>query len=210
MSNEPQSAMARWQAILQTPALVAYFRGVFNQIGIQVVETGEQFTVAHTGEQITFAPAIHSTVDFVVPVTVAQVQNLVNAASDGQIDADEAWQIVQVLFTPMTKATLQTPVLADPLIQKLAGVEDLLHIYLLNPSGGEAATHTLTFAKGQWQVTPGLHGTPRRIYRLTPEQALLYQRRIFQAAQQNALWTWCQFALWYRQWRQTVSTPVGA
>src|SRR5215212_6965559 len=101
MSNEPQSAMERWQAILQTPALVAYFRGVFNQVGIRVVETDEQFTVTHTGERITFAPGIHSNVDFVAPVTVAHVQNLVNAASDGEIDATEAWRIVQVLFTPM-------------------------------------------------------------------------------------------------------------
>ncbi|CAN5588854.1 hypothetical protein BH10CHL1_BH10CHL1_25360 [soil metagenome] len=210
MSNAPQSAMERWQAILQTPTIVAYFRGVFNQVGIQVLETDEQFTVTHTGERITFTPGIQATVDFVVPVTVAHIQNLVNAASDGEIDATEAWRIVQVLFTPMTKATLQTPVLTDPLIQKLAGVEDVMHIYLLNPSGGAAATHTLTFEKGQWQVTPGLQGTPRRIYQLTPEQALIYQRRVFQAAQQNALWTWCQFALWYRQWRQAVSTPVSA
>jgi hypothetical protein len=199
------SAMSVWQNILQTPELVAYFQGIFNHVGIQVIETGEQFTVTHTGTQIIFAPGITPAVDFVIPITLVNVQNLVSYTRDGQIDPVEAWRIVQVLFTPMTQATLQTPVLADPLIHKLAGVEATMHVYLLNPGGGEAATHTIAFEKGEWHVTPGLHGTPRRIYRLTPEQALEYQRHIFQATQQNALWTWCQFALWYRRWRQAVS-----
>ena len=60
-----------------------------------------------------------------------------------------------MLFTPLTRVTLQTPVLSINWRRKLVGVEDLTHVYLINPSGGEAANHTLIYVKGQWLVLEG-------------------------------------------------------
>ena len=60
-----------------------------------------------------------------------------------------------MLFTPLTRVTLQTPVLSTNWRRKLAGVEDLTHVYLINPSGEEAANHTLIYVKGQWLVLEG-------------------------------------------------------
>ena len=57
--------------------------------------------------------------------------------------------------TPLTRVTLQTPVLSINWRRKLAGVEGLTHAYLINPSGGEAANHTLIYVKGQWLVLEG-------------------------------------------------------
>ena len=60
-----------------------------------------------------------------------------------------------MLFTPLTRVTLQTPVLSINWRRKLVGVEDLTHVYLINPSGGETANHTLIYVKGQWLVLEG-------------------------------------------------------
>ena len=106
---------------------------------------------------------------------------MVNHAKDGRISVDESWRILNVLFTPMTKVTLETPVLAVNWRRKLAGVDNLTHVYLLNPSGEQVSSHTLVYVKGQWLVLKGLHGDARRIYKMTPEQSLDYQRRIFSA-----------------------------
>jgi hypothetical protein len=84
-------------------------------------------------------------------------------------------------------------------------VEDLTHVYLLNPSGGEASKHTLIYIKGQWLVLEGLYGNPRRTYRMTPDDSIEYQRKIFSAMQKNSFFTWWKFSSWYKKWRKTVS-----
>jgi hypothetical protein len=209
MPESQFSAMQAWQNIVQTPEIIAYFNGVFQQAGVRIEETGEQFTVTHTGAAITFAPGIAPDVDFVVPLRLENVQNLVGHTLDGKIDPGESWRIVQVLFTPMTQATLRTPMMVNPWMLRLAGVEDRIHVHLLYPNGGDAATHTLIYEDGRWRVLSGLHGTAQRTYRLTPDQALDYQRHVTQAARQNSLRGWIQFALWYRQWRAAVSHAIA-
>ena len=104
---------------------------------------------------------------------------MVEHAKDGIIDPEESWRILDVLFTPLTKVTLQNPVLSVNWLRKLAGVEDLTHVNLINPKGQEASKHTLIYVKGQWLVLKGLHGKPRRTYRMSPEQSLEYQKKIF-------------------------------
>ncbi|MEA1881055.1 MAG: hypothetical protein U9N31_01440, partial [Candidatus Marinimicrobia bacterium] len=143
--------------------------------------------------------------DFIVPIKLQNIQNMVAHTKDGKIDSSESWRIVDVLFTPMTLVTLQTPVLAVNWRRKLAGVEDLIHVYLINPTGGEASKHSLVYVKGQWLVIKGLHGKPRRTYRMTPEESLEYQRVIFQAIKKDTYWGWWKFASWYKKWRKNVS-----
>ena len=60
-----------------------------------------------------------------------------------------------MLFTLLTRVILQTPVLSINWRRTLAGVEDLTHVYLINPSGGETANPTLIYVKGQWLVLEG-------------------------------------------------------
>jgi hypothetical protein len=37
------------------------------------------------------------------------------------------------------------------------------------------------------------------------EQALEYQRRVFEALKANNIGVWTSFATWYRDWRRSVS-----
>ena len=171
------SALDTWKSILQTPELLSYFDDVFDHLGVTIEETGEIFTIHHADTEFIFEEGIiEDAVDFIVPLKLENIQNMIKHAEDGKIDASESWRILDVLFTPLTKVTLENPVLSVNWRRKLAGVEDLTHVYLLNPDGEEASKHTLIYVKGQWLVLKGIHGNPRRTYRMTPEDSLEYQR----------------------------------
>lgn len=202
------SSMAVWQGISQTPEIVDYFRGIFNKAAFTVAETGEAFTATHHGDRVTLSEGIDPAADFTVPLHLENVQRLAAQTRDGRIPPGESWHIAETLFTPLTQTTLQNPVLSVGWIRRLAGVESLIHVYLISPDGADLATHTLVHADGQWLVLAGLHGKARRTYRLTPEQSLAYQRRVFAAVQRNRVSEWWSFARWYRQWRKGVSVDA--
>jgi len=207
--GQETSSLKTWESILQTPELINYFNGIFNHLGVVIDETGESFTIHHTGDAFIFEEGIiNDKVDFIVPLQVENIENMVRHSEDGKISENESWRILDVLFTPMTRVTLETPVLSVNWRRKLAGVEDLTHVYLLNPSGKEASSHTLIYVKGQWLVLKGLHGSPRRIYRMTPTQSIEYQRAIFSAMQKDTLWGWWKFAKFYKKWRKTCSVNI--
>ena len=197
-----------WRGITQTPEIVQYFGGLFDRISFTVAETGEAFTATHHGDSLTFGDGADPAADFTVPLRLENIQRLAAQARAGRIDAGESWRIAAVLFTPLTQATLRNPVMASNWVRRLAGVEDLIHVYLIDPNGEQQATHTLAYAARQWVVLPGLHGVARRTYRLTPDQSLDYQRHVFAAMKRNSLLAWWQFAGWYRRWRQAVSATA--
>ena len=200
-----QSAMQVWSGIVQTPEVVSYFTGVFDKAGITVVETGEQFTVAHSGSRFNFQPGIDADVDFELTLHQQQVLNLWRHATNGAIGPEESWRIVQVLFTPLTRAALRSDVIRRNWLRVMAGVEAVIHVHLVAPNGQDAVTHTLAYAGDQWLVIPGLHGRGERTYWLNPDQALAFQRQIYKALKNDTLSGWYQFSNWYRTWRMSVS-----
>ena len=198
--------MEAWEKIFQTPELLSYFDGVFDHLGIIIEETDERFTVHRLDTEFIFESGIiQDEVDFIVPLKLVNIENMIRHANDGKIDSNESWRILAVLFTPLTKVTLQNPVLAVNWRRKLAGVEDLTHVYLLNPNGDEASKHTLIYVKGQWLVLDGIHGNPRRTYRMTPGDSLEYQRTVFKALKEDSFWGWIKFSSWYKKWRKNIS-----
>ena len=206
LNSEPTPSMDAWESIFQTPELISYFEGVFDNLGIIIEETGESFTVNHSDTKFIFKKGIiEEEVDFIVPLKLENINNMIQHAEDGKIDSTESWRILAVLFTPLTKVTLQNPVLTIDWRRKLAGVEDLTHVYLLSPDGQEASKHTLIYVKGQWLVLDGIHGEPRRTYRMTPENSLEYQRTVFKALKEDSFWGWIKFSGWYKKWRKNIS-----
>jgi hypothetical protein len=133
------------------------------------------------------------------------VENMVAHAEDGEIDPREAWRIVSVLFTSLTQATLRNPVMSNNLMRRIAMVEDIAHVFLVAPDGKEANCHTLVYVKGQWLVISGLHGNPKRTFRMSAEDCIDYQRKVFSAIKKNSLFEWFRFSSWYRKWRKEVS-----
>ena len=197
--------MTLWQEIAATPALVEYFKDSFDTLGVSVEGTESRFTVTHTGTALELTEGIADDVNFKVTITAQQVMNMIENAEDNQISEQESWRILSVLFTPMTAVSLDNEVLTNDRLRKALGVEDLTHVSLLNPSGETATSHTLFYVKGQWVVVPGLHGTPRRTYELTPAQALEYQKKTFSAMRADDRKEWKAWAQWYTSWRDGVS-----
>jgi hypothetical protein len=205
-------SIQKWSTIVQTPELVGYFDGVFGKAGISVepesqTDAKEEFTVVNGGESFSFHPGIDSDVEFVVPLNQQNVENMLQFAGDGKFDARESWRIVQVLFTPITRAALSSPKVSSNWLRALTGVEPVIHVNLVDPDGGVAVCHTLAFAGDQWLVIDGLHGNAKRTFWLSPEQALTFQRKLYSAMKDDNMNSWWQFANWYREWRTTVSSP---
>ena len=202
------TSLEKWQSITQDARVVGFFAGLFERIGVRVTDTAEELTGIHRGDRIEFEPTLEeSNVDFTVEIESFQVDRLATHAGTGELDLAEQYRVVSTLFTPATAATLRNPIMSNGILRRINGVEDLIHVYLKSPTPEEEdVSHTLIYVKGQWVVISGLHGRPRRTFRLTMEEALTYHRMVFGAIKANSLLTWLRFSRWYKRWRKTVST----
>ena len=207
MYDGPQKVRAvdLWQAVAQTDELVDFFTGMFEVMGIVIEETGEEITVRVVEGKVQIEPGLPDRCDFLVPLKMENVTNMVSHAADGRLDAFETWRIASVLFTPLTRETLKNPVMSRGMLRRLARVEDLIHVRLLGPEAEQVASHTLVFASGQWLVIEGLHGQARRTFSMTGEECVTYQKQVFKAMKANSIMGWIRFARWYGKWRSSAS-----
>ena len=194
-----------WRAVAQTDELVDFFTGMFEVMGITIEETGEELTVRVGEGKVHIEPGLPDRCDFLVPLKMENVTNMVSHAADGRLDAFETWRIASVLFTPLTRETLKNPMMSRGILRRLARVEDLIHVRLLGPEAEQVASHTLVFAGGQWLVIEGLHGQARRKFSMTGEECVTYQKQVFKAMKANSIMGWIRFARWYVKWRPSAS-----
>ena len=203
---DPPKAGEQLRAIAQTPNIAQFFDGLFQKLGI-VMENGEELTVIHEGDKLRVENGLDkSKVDFVLPLIGEDIGNMVGFADDGKIDEVEATHIAKVFFTPFTRETLKSPLLSNDKKRKKAGIEELIHVYLMLPDGNQFDSHTLIFAQSQWIVLDGIVGNAGRTYTLSAMEALKYQRKIMAAMKTDTKKGWIEFAKWYKQWRSGVSS----
>ena len=210
MNNESQTdrAVDLWRAIVQTKGIVDLFVGLFDVIGITIKETGEELTARIGADQIHIDPGLPDNYDFLVPLKLENVHDMISFTADGKLDEFEVWRIIAVLFTPLTRETLGNPVMSRNLLRKLAGIEDLIHVQLLGPEAEHVANHTLIFVSNQWLVFEGLHGKPKRKFVMTGNDCIAYQKQVFKAIKADDLISWVKFARWYTKWRPSVSSQI--
>ena len=156
------------------------FVGLFDVIGITIEETGEELTARIGADQIHIDPGLPDNYDFLVPLKLENVHDMISFTADGKLDEFEVWRIIAVLFTPLTRETLGNPVMSRNLLRKLAGIEDLIHVQLLGPEAEHVANHTLIFVSNQWLVFEGLHGKPKRTFVMTGDDCITYQKQVLQ------------------------------
>jgi len=145
------TALEIWQAIPQTPEMVAFFQGVFDVVGITIEETGEALTARVFPDRVEFSAGLPEDANFLLPLRWENVENMVAHSADGVYDALESWRIVSVLFTPLTRETLKNPIMSNNIIRTLSGVEALIHVHLIAPSGEAVSTHSLIYASVRWR-----------------------------------------------------------
>jgi hypothetical protein len=199
-------AMQAWESMMDKTAIARYFSGIFNQLAVEVLDTGEKFTVHHKEDHFELTEGLSEVADFHVEIMSENIENMKAHGADGTINANESFRIMSVLFTPLTKASLKNPILSQPFLRKLSGIEDHIVVYLEHPTTDEFVSHTLLYFNNQWLVVPGVHGTPKRTFRLNPSQTIEYQRKFFTAMKKDSLSGWQTFKKWYFEWRKEVST----
>ena len=93
--TNPVSSMDAWENIFQTPELLSYFDGVFDHLGIIIEETEESFTVHRSDTKFIFDKGIKKDeVDFIVPLKLENIENMILHSKDGTIDPSESWRIL--------------------------------------------------------------------------------------------------------------------
>ena len=205
-AQEETPSMKAWSGLLDKPELAEFFSDIFDNLGIILEETNEKFTVHHKGDHFELSNGIdESNVDYIVNLKLENVSNMVKHGADEKISSQEAYRIMSVLFTPLTRASLETPMMKKPLLRKLAGIENHIHVYLISPDKSQITSHTLIFINKQWIVAKGIHGTAKRTFKISPEQAVEYQKHVFRAIKSNKAKEWKKFKKWYLKWRKDVS-----
>lgn len=197
------------QAVAAKPSAVAWFKGLFKHAHIEITDTGERFTILHHGSRAEVLTGFQGDKpNFVVPLQSENIRRLSAAFADDVIDAQEQYRIVKFMLRPCLEASLRMPILRNATVQKIVKVETHWQEALLDPQGNEDEQVTIVFANKQWLVIPGYHGQPQRRLRLTPEQLLDFQRRVFEADEANKLTAWAKLARWYVKWREEITVPA--
>jgi hypothetical protein len=196
-----------WKDLLNQPGLAMYFSGIFDHLGIWLPENETMFTVHHHGKHFTLTDGIDSSkTDYIVALKMENMRNMQTHGADSIISEYESFKIMSVLFTPLTEAALKNRMFARKITQCLSGIENHIHVYLLNSLNAEYVAHTLIFLNKSWIVITGVHGNAKRVFRLLPHQAIDYQRHVFKATKSGSGQEWRKFRKWYIDWRKTVSS----
>lgn len=204
--SQEKSAMEAWESLLNKKELANYFSGIFNSMGFIIEETNEEFTVTHNGDHFTTRKGIiRDQVDYVVNLKLENIQNMQKHGDDDVIDPYESFRIMSVLFTPLTEASLTNPTLSKPVMRKMSGIENHIHVNLISPDKKDTVSHTLIYLNKSWMVIPGIQGNAKRTFNLTQQDAIDYQKKVFIALKQNNMKSWKEFKKWYMEWRKNVS-----
>ena len=202
---EETPSMEIWKSVPQTEAVVAFFDNLFIRIGVIVEDTGERFTCLHLGDRIEFEPGIGE-VDYTISIEAYQVERLARFARTGQIAEEEQFRVLKEVMTPATAALLKNPSMSRPFVKCASGAEDVIHVVLKSPlTAEEDVAHTLIYANRQWIVIPGLHGKAQRVFTLSLQDAIEFQKASYRTIKDTRCGKWMKFGRWYRQWREKVS-----
>ena len=204
-----QSAKEIWKPILQDAEVAKYFSGMWESLGITVMETGEKLTVVHEGDHFTLNEGIDlSKVDYDVVLVGKSVKDMGFYGEDGKIDTQESFKIMGTLFTPFVRASMQHPMMKKEFQMNLVGLEKHVHVYLEGPSKGDIVTHTMIFINKEWMVIEGIHGNAKRVFEISVDDAIDYQRVAFKAKKEDSRKSWKAYKKFYLKWRKNVSYNV--
>lgn len=202
--------LAQLQALVNEPAARSFFQGLFARARLELTDTGERFTVHQDGDGVRVVEGFDGPdANLVVPLASQNLANLRAIFADRQVTGDEAYRIVRFMLRPCLEASLQMPILRNERLLRILGVEDWQQA-LLDPQGREDVQLTVHREDGRWVVAEGYVGSPRRRLRLTAEQMLDFQRRLFQADEDNSITGWLALAGWYVTWRNQLTVPADA
>ena len=207
------STLEKWKSLELPENVTGLFQGLFEKLGVRIIDTGEALTCIQRGDQLEFAMAIdEDSVDFTVQVYGFQVDRLAEHIETGEIDELERFRIAREFFGRSSRGkanVLSNPLISNSILRRLIGGKNLIHMYLISPDPEqeENATFTLIYVNEGWLVIPGLHGEPERVFRVSVADVLELQRRLFAGMKAGSWREWIKIGRWYVGWRKKVEVP---
>jgi len=210
-----ESALAKLQAMEQPKESLAFFRGLFDRLGVRIIDSGEEFTCIVHPDKIEFVEGLDpDEVDYCVELFAYQIDIVVKNTAEGYSDPFSKFRVIRVLLngSPRVQGAAITRLLtSNSLFRKLIDAKDVCHVYLTSPEPeqGSDATYTFLFVKGEWLIARGLLGDPERVLRVSTDDALELQRHLFSGSAKGSLGELRKTATWYKEWRHRVEVPVA-
>jgi hypothetical protein len=204
------STLDRLKTLSVPPAVAETVKGMFSQLGVRVIDTGDAFTCVHRGGSVEFVPGVNErTVDFTVQVYQFQLERLAGYVRKGTIDDVEQFRIACALFATAagSRHIMGNPLMSNGVLRRMIRGKNLMHVTMLSPDPAQEpdAAYTIIFINGEHVVVPGLHGTPLRILRVPFADAIALQKNLFAGMKAgSALTKWVKIAKWYVDWRKRV------
>ena len=104
------SSLETFRALVLNPTILGFFGGLFEVVGIRVVDTGEEFTCRLRGDAAEFVEGIdESGVDFVVDIRAFQVERLASHIRTGELDEVEQFRVLTNVFGPVANSGFNNP-----------------------------------------------------------------------------------------------------
>lgn len=209
------SCLEKMRKLEQPESVVKFFSELFDRLGIKIIDSTEKLICIHHGDRIEFEDGIdEESVDFCVSLYSFQIDRFIADVNAGYSDPLAHFRLVREFFRMPShdeKSLLHNSLLDNSTFRKLIHSKNLLHVHLISPdkSAEDDATFTLFFVNGSWNLTHGLVGEPERIFRLSADDALELNRRIFSASQEKKITALPELAKWYINWRERVEVKAA-
>lgn len=197
------------QELVGKTAVVDWFRGLFKQVHLEITDTGEKFTIIHSGDHAEVLTGFQGEKpNFVVPLQSGNIHRLSAAFTDHEPTEFERYRIVKFMIKPCLGPLLTMPILANKSVVQVLKIETHWQEALLDPDGNEDEQLTVIYVNDQWVIVPGYHGKPQRRMVFKPEQVLEFMRRVFEADASGNIANWVSLAKWYVKWREEITVPA--
>lgn len=198
-----------WRALTQTQEVISFFRGIFTFIEIEVEDTGERFSCRHLGTRLEFSEKYdRDDTEFTVRLSLEHMRRLEEIIKMGKVTREIEFELMSLLFTPTVAGLLAQPIFNGFLKSwffTLAGFGRYIHVSLVDDDGNVITSHTLSFEHRKWNVTPGLQGTPDRVYISTVEELRDYRRGAMKYIHRSSTFIdLIKFGRWYLKWRKNL------
>ena len=209
------STLEKWKSLELPADMIGFFKGLFENLGVQIIDSGEAFTCIQRGDKIEFVPGVdEDSVDFSLHLYGYQVERLAEHIAKGDINELERFRIAREFFGRSSSGkanVLNNPLISNVFLRRLIGGKNLIHVYLISPDPEqeENATFTLIYVNNGWLVIPGLQGKPERIFRVSAADALELQRHLFAGMKAGSWLEWLKVGRWYVSWRKKVEVPLA-
>ena len=212
-----QSTIDKLKSLAEYPESIKLFVQLFEDVGIHVTDTNEQFSIHQKAEKISFQTKINrSNVDYIFETNSEQIDNVVKLASVPYIDEINRYKILNTLFYGALKSGVNpfhclklvpkgSSLFKNSIIRKLLRLKNSVHVYLKTPIKSEPQKIvTLLFLDGEWEVKQGKVGVAEITFQITVDDALEFHSEAFKAIKSNSTFQWFKFTRWYLKWRKKV------